>query len=130
MVTHFDGWYRWVLDDDWQWLKAIAIHESQEDPNTPDGDGGLAVGILQEHPDFFSDFGAPHCGPQCRREVICSLIAFRNFWFKYSMLALRDRVGIFNHGANGWSLIQDRLHDEYVCKVEVIHARLVGRLAA
>lgn len=39
-----------------QWVRALAIVESNEQPGKI-GDGGRAFGILQQHPAFFAEYG-------------------------------------------------------------------------
>lgn len=54
LETRFDGLYKFFLNKtphDWKWVKAVAMHESNENPWAI-GDGGKAVGLLQQHQDW------------------------------------------------------------------------------
>lgn len=118
----FDEMYRHVAGDAWKWAKAVAIVESGENPAAV-GDGGAAVGLMQQHADFFADWRQ---SPTCRREYpICQVAAFINFWNNYDGAHAEHLLGVYNQGLRGAALNPDKAA-AYANKVRAVYDAIEG----
>lgn len=117
-----DEMYRHVAGDAWKWAKAIAIVESGENPAAV-GDGGAAVGLMQMHSDFFTDWRQ---SPTCNRDYpICQVAAFVRFWNVHYLLSDERRLGIYNQGPRGVDEYPDKAA-AYVARVGAAYDAIEG----
>jgi Transglycosylase SLT domain len=85
-------------------IHALAIHESNEDPNAIGGDNGCAFGILQMHMDFVTEW-APHANIESDDTVTQAQIKIATAYFKhYDALGwtLQAMVEAYNEGVGAY----------------------------
>lgn len=113
----FDEMYRHVLGSWWKWAKAVATVESGENPNAV-GDGGAAVGLMQQHSDFFIDWRR---FSTCNRIYpLCQVEAFARFWNHYAGAKVDHILGVYNQGPAGAALHPDKAA-AYAAKVRAAY---------
>jgi hypothetical protein len=93
------------LGPDWLWGLALAEHESGGNPWAV-GDGGLAAGVVQQHPDFQETYFPTmedHLWPLTdqRWHPAFQFACLATFWKKNAVLPVDQRLEKYNLGHVG-----------------------------
>jgi hypothetical protein len=104
----FDRLYKFYMHKapgDWRWVKAVAMHESGENPWAV-GDSGLAVGLLQQHEDFQDTYHPQDARPakevawmetDKRWHPAYQAACFATFWYHPHHIKLDERTRVISY---------------------------------